>query len=207
MNRQEKLTKKQHQILEYVTGYIRGNGYAPSYRDIGEALGLSSTATVHEHIKNLKEKGCLSSGNGEARALEVDPELSRIAVAVTLPLLGLITAGEPIEAVEGKETMDIPATLVRKPDDTFVLRVRGESMKDDGILSGDLVIVEKNPAPRDGDTVVALLDNEYATLKRFYREKGRVRLQPANSSMEPIYVKELAVQGVVRAVIRDFRSG
>ncbi|PIY63264.1 repressor LexA [Candidatus Uhrbacteria bacterium CG_4_10_14_0_8_um_filter_58_22] len=207
MSNQEKLTKKQHQILEYVTGYIRENGYAPAYREIGEALGLSSTATVHEHIRNLKEKGCLSSCDGEARALEVDSVLFRAAMAVTLPLLGLIAAGEPIEAVEGTETTDVPATLVRKPDDTFVLRVRGESMKDDGILSGDLVVVEKNPTPCDGDTVVALLENEYATLKRFYREKGRVRLQPANSSMEPIYVKDLAVQGVVRAVIRDFRSG
>ncbi|MFH2063239.1 MAG: transcriptional repressor LexA [bacterium] len=199
-----KLTKKQHQVLEFVSGYIRENGYAPSYREIGEALGLSSTATVHEHVKNLEQKGCLSVGEGTARTLEVDPALSRAAAALTLPLMGIITAGEPIEAIEGTETTDVPADLVRKPEETYVLRVRGESMRDDGILSGDLVVVERNPSPRDGEVVVALLENEYATLKRMYREKGRIRLQPANSEMKPFYVQELQVQGVVRAVIRNF---
>lgn len=203
----ERLTKKQAQVLEYVTEYIRDNGYAPSYREIGEALGLSSTATVHEHVKNLERKGYLSGDGGTARALELDTSVSLAAEAYSLPLKGLITAGEPIEAVEEGEQVDIPASLVGRPEETYVLRVRGRSMIEDGILSGDYVVVEKNPSPRDGEIVVALLENEYATLKRIYRERGRVRLQPANSEMKPIYAKDVAVQGVVRAVVRDYRSG
>ncbi|MBU0625481.1 transcriptional repressor LexA [Patescibacteria group bacterium] len=202
----EKLTKKQHQLLKFITEYLHDNGYAPSYREIGEAFGLSSTATVHEHIKNLERKGYLSNNNGTGRTLEVDRSLTRLAEAFTLPLKGLITAGEPIEAVEQNEELTVPASLVRKPDKTYVLRVRGDSMIQDGILSGDLVVVESNPSPRDGEIVVALIDNEFATLKRFYRERGRVRLQPANNNLKPLYVKDLVVQGVVRAIIRDFQA-
>jgi len=201
----ERLTKKQRAVLDYVTGYIRDNGYAPSYREVGEYLGVSSTATVHEHIKNLEQKGYLT-GDGAARSLDVAEDIKRSAEAFALPLKGLITAGEPIEAVEQGEQIDVPKNLVGRPDKTYVLRVKGESMIDDGILSGDYVVVESKPAPDNGEIVVALLENEFATLKRFYREKSRVRLQPANSTMKPIYVKDVAVQGVVRAVIRDMRA-
>jgi repressor LexA len=199
----KKLTKKQHQIFRFITEFLQENGYPPSYREIGEAFKLSSTATVHEHIKNLERKGCLSNSPAIARSLEIDRSLFRVAEAFVLPLKGLITAGEPIEAVEQKEEVAVPQSLVKRLDKTYVLRVRGDSMIEDGILSGDLIVVEDNPSPGEGEVVVALLENEFVTLKRFYREKSRVRLQPANSAMEPIYVKDIVIQGVVRAVIRD----
>lgn len=202
----EQLTKKQSEILEYVVGYIKDRGYAPSYREVGEHLGLASTATVHEHIKNLERKGYLKSENGEARGIEVESTFMRFSRALELPLMGLITAGAPIEAIETNETIAVPAQLVLDGVNSYVLRVKGESMIEDGILSGDYVVVERNPSPKNGDVVVALLDNAYATLKRFYREKDRIRLQPANRTMRPIYVRDVAVQGVVTGVIRNFRA-
>jgi repressor LexA len=201
----DKLTKKQSQVLEFVTEYIRDNGYAPSYREIGEALGVSSTATVHEHIKNLEQKGYLSGEGSSGRRLEVDEAIMRAAEGFSLPLKGLITAGEPIEAIEEGEEVEVPSSLVGKPEETYVLRVKGESMIEDGILSGDYVVVERNPSPSNGEIVVALLENTYATLKRLYREKEKIRLQPANSAMKPTYVKRVDVQGVVRGVIRSYR--
>lgn len=200
------LTKKQKEILDVIIAYTRDNGYAPSYREIAEEIGVSSTATVHEHVKNLEEKGCLRSEGDHARSIEVADTILRAAKAVALPLKGLITAGEPIEAIETDETIAVPANLALDGINTYVLRVKGNSMIEDGILSGDYVVVERNPSPRSGEVVVALLENTYATLKRFYPEKGRIRLQPANSSMRPIYVKDVIIQGVVRAVIRDFKS-
>lgn len=132
------------------------------------------------------------------------PAPAKWVEALELPLLGLITAGEPIEAVQDNETIAVPADFVRDKVNSYVLRVKGESMIEDGILSGDFVIVERNPSPRNGDIVVALLNNAYATLKKFYREKDRIRLQPANSSMKPIYARDPLIQGVVRGVIRKF---
>ncbi len=202
----EKLTKRQAEILEYIVSYLREHGYPPSYREVGEHLGISSTATVHEHIKNLEAKGFLNTDGTAGRAIEVDPGVVRSAKAVELPLMGLITAGEPIEAIETGETMEVPEALAGDAANSFVLKVKGNSMIEDGILSGDYVVVERNPAPRDGEIVVALLDNMYATLKRFYREKGRIRLQPANSTMQPIYARDVIVQGVVRGLIRNFKG-
>ncbi len=202
----EKLTKRQTEILDFIVNYVGENGYAPSYREVGQHFGISSTATVHEHVKNLESKGYLHNVGESARSLEVDPDVSRAALAVGLPLVGLIAAGQPIEAVEQKDTVDVPANLVADSANSYVLKVKGDSMIEDGILSGDLVVVERNPSPQDGDIVVAILDNMYATLKRFYREKNRVRLQPANRTMQPIYVRDVLVQGVVRGLIRDFRS-
>jgi len=124
--------------------------------------------------------------------------------AVVLSLAGLITAGEPIEAIETKEEISVPKDLVNNPENSFVLRVKGRSMIDDGILDGDYVIIERKQSADNGDTVVALIDNNYATLKRFYHEGKRIRLQPANSTMKPIYVDDLTVQGVVRGVIRKY---
>jgi len=201
------LTKKQTEILEYIRSYIAGNGYAPSYREIADHFGLSSPATVHQHIKTLTEKGVIAVGDeGEARSIElIQSEQPVDRFAVVLPLAGLITAGAPIEAVEQNETMAVPTSFVVDGANSFVLKVKGRSMIDDGILDGDFVVVERNPSPRNGEVVVALLDNAYATLKRFYREKNRIRLQPANSTMDPIFVKDCIIQGVVRAVIRQFR--
>lgn len=202
----EKLTKKQSEILTFVVGYIKEQGYAPSYREVGEHFGISSTATVHEHIKNLERKGYLSSDGESARSIEVENSILNAAKALLLPLKGLITAGQPIEAVETNESFPVPTDMIKEGEDAYVLKVKGESMIEDGILSGDYVVVVGSTTARDGDTVVALLDNNYATLKRFYKEKGRVRLQPANKTMEPIYVKDIIVQGIVRGVIRDYRK-
>ncbi|KPJ85637.1 hypothetical protein AMJ57_02390 [Parcubacteria bacterium SG8_24] len=202
----EKLTKRQTRILDYIVAFVRDNGFPPSYREIGERFGISSTATVHEHIKNLERKGALRHDATARRSIDVAPDLLRLERAVSLPLKGLITAGEPIEAIEEAESVAVPGEMVADVGDSYVLKVKGDSMVEDGILSGDYVVVEQRTRPRDGDVVVALLDNTYATLKRFYRESGRVRLQPANRRMKPIYVKEITVQGVVRAVIRDFRT-
>lgn len=201
----EKPTKRQKEILDYIVAYSRERGYAPSYREIAQELGMSSPATVHEHVKNLEVKGYLRSDGDAARSIEIEPVVSRVARAVCVPLAGLITAGEPIEAVQTNETVDIPETMSGDVSETYVLKVKGNSMIDDGIHSGDYVVVERNPAPRDGEIVVALLDNMYATLKRIYREKGRVRLQPANSAMKPIYAKNVVVQGVVRGLLRNYR--
>lgn len=199
------LTKKQKRVLNVILGSLTMEGFMPSYRNIARMLGLSSPASVHDHIEQLRSKGYLRPGNGAA--IEVHPSVFLLDQAVVLPLVGLITAGEPIEAIQERETIAVPAKLVMDGLNSFVLKVRGRSMIEDGILDGDYVVVERNPSPKNGDVVVALLDNAYATLKRFYRESGRVRLQPANHELKPIYVRpnDLAIQGVVSAVIRQFR--
>lgn len=201
------LTKKQSEILEYIRAYIQDVGYAPTYREIGDHFGLSSPATVHQHIQALVEKGALTVGeDGGARSIGLVEQEPLDPFSIMLPLAGLITAGQPIEAVEENETIAVPAQFVVDGMNSYVLRVKGQSMIEDGILDGDFVVVERNPSPKNGDVVVALLDNAYATLKRFYRETGRIRLQPANRTMSPIYVKDCIIQGVVRAVIRKFAT-
>ncbi len=197
------LTKKQKQVLDYITEFIQLNGYAPSYREIAEYFGLSSTATVHDHVRALEDKGLITSTHNAARSLELVSY--RFGKAIELPLVGLIAAGEPIEAIEQNETISVPQNMVRD-ENSYVLKVRGDSMIEDGILDGDYVIVERSFYPQNGDVVVALLDNTYATLKRYYREKDRIRLQPANSTMQPIYDKNPAIQGIVRGVLRTFHQ-
>lgn len=150
-----------------------------------------------------RKKGFLKTSYNEARSIELVPAEINFA-AIELPLAGLITAGEPIEAIEEKETIGVPADFVSDRANSYVLRVKGKSMVDDGILDGDYVIVERNPSPKNGEVVVALLNNAYATLKKFYREANRIRLQPANAKMKPIYTKDPLIQGVVRGVIRKF---
>ncbi len=192
--------------MDFITEFKNKYGYAPSYREIGENFNLSSPATIHDHIKNLAQKHLLKVSHNESRSIELMEIKEGInwAEAIELPLMGLITAGEPIEAIEERETIGVPATLVVDPANSYILKVRGESMIDEGILDGDLVIVERNPSPKNGDVVVALLDNAYATLKKFYRETKRIRLQPANSTMKPLYSTDPLIQGVVRGVIRKF---
>lgn len=196
------LSKKQKQILDFITEFIASHEYAPSYREIAEYFGLSSTATVFEHIKTLEDKGYLKCLDKSPRSLEVI-EKNRFAKAFELPLVGLIAAGEPIEAIQDNETIAIPSDLVRDPN-SYVLKVKGDSMINDGILDGDYVVVERNYYPQNGDIVVALLNNAYATLKRYFRETNRIKLQPANNNYKPIYAKNPAIQGIVRAVLRKF---
>jgi len=201
------LTPKQKEVLDYIVSFINEHGYPPSFREIAAGLGLASPSTVHVHIQALRERGFLrGSGAASSRDLEPTDKAVRWGRSVVLPLKGLITAGMPIEALEEHETFAVPVDLAPDSANSYVLRVKGESMIEDGILDGDYVVVERNPSPKNGDVVVALLDNAYATLKRFYRERDRIRLQPANSSMKPIYCYDPLIQGVVRAVIRNFRT-
>ena len=200
----EALTKKQKRVLDYITEYVQEYGFAPTFREKADELDLSSISSVHQYIKVLSDKGYLNTSHNEARSIELTALSLPTPDAIQLPLVGLIQAGEPIEAVDSKESMAVPTALVDDPANTYILKVRGDSMIDDGIMEGDFVIVERNPSPKNGDIVVALLDNAYATLKRFYREKNRIRLQPANSTMKPIYVSDPLIQGVVKGLVRTF---
>jgi repressor LexA len=202
------LTPKQKEVLDYIVAFIHEQGYPPSFREIASGLNLASPSTVHVHIQALRERGFLRGNNagGSSRDLEPTDKAVRWGKSVILPLKGLITAGLPIEAVEEHETFAVPVDLAPDSANSYVLRVKGESMIEDGIFDGDYVVVERNPSPKNGDVVVALLDNSHATLKRFYRERDRIRLQPANSTMKPIYCYDPLIQGIVRAVIRTFRN-
>lgn len=199
------LTPKQKQILDYIEQFIEGNGYSPSYREIAEHFQFSSVATVAEHIENLRLKGYLSSEAGyrSLQVKEVTVEASSNPFEfLTIPLLGAIQAGKPIEAVKTSETLEIPRDMMAK--NAFALKVKGDSMIDDGILEGDYVVVEPCQSPKNGDIIVALIDKDDVTLKRFYREKDHIRLQPANKKYQPIRVKTVTIQGKVRGVIRKF---
>lgn len=200
------LTKKQSKILGYLRQTVTEKDYAPSYEEIAQKFNLRSKATVAQHLEALEMKGYLKLPGGRSGMLQLTAQALNLARAITLPLAGLITAGKPIEALEDRETMAVPADLVTDAANTYVLKVKGQSMIDEGILDGDYVIVQRNPSPKNGDVVVALLDNAYATLKKFFREKDRIRLQPANATMQPIYAKDPLIQGVVRAVIRKFQT-
>ncbi|MDP2917976.1 MAG: transcriptional repressor LexA [bacterium] len=199
-----KLTKRQREILDFLVEFIATYEYAPSFREIAEHFNLGSTATVHEHIRNLENAGYLQAVKGEARSLSPSSKFIRFKRAIELPLVGLIAAGEPIEAIEENETICVPLGLVDNKPNSFVLQVKGDSMIEDGILNGDYIIAERHFSPKNGDVVVALLNNQYATLKKFFREKNRIRLQPANRALKPIYVQNPAIQGIVRAVMRKY---
>lgn len=202
------LTPKQKEVLDFVVQYIHEQGFAPSYREIATGLQLASPSTVHAHVQALRARGYLRAGEADmpsARELQPTEKAVRWGKSVLLPLKGLITAGLPIEAVEDREVISVPVDLVRDSAKSFVLRVKGESMIEEGILDGDYVVIEQNPSPQNGQVVVALIDQIYVTLKKFYREKNRVRLQPANKTMQPIYCENPLIQGVVRGLIRSFR--
>jgi len=197
------LTKRQKELYDFLEKYIEERGYAPTLEEIGEHFELSSLATVHKHLANLEEKGLIRRRWNFSRAIELTRNAK--AGAVALPLLGTVAAGKPIEALEGDDTFAVPEEFIRR-NETFVLRVKGDSMIDDGIWSGDYVVVEKRPSAENGETVVALVNGE-ATVKRFYREKGgRIRLMPANDAMTPIIArdKDVEVRGVVVAVMRKY---
>ncbi|MEX1123930.1 MAG: transcriptional repressor LexA [Patescibacteria group bacterium] len=197
------LTPKQKQILEFIESFIKENDYAPSYREIAENFGFSSVATVAEHVDNLKTKGYLTNDDGyrSLRVVGVQVEGDSI-FAGSVPMLGAIRAGKPIEAVRTSETLEIPRDMMS--NNVFALKVKGDSMQDDGILDGDYVVVEPCQNPKNGDIVVALINKDEVTLKRFYREKDHIRLQPANAKYKPIRVKKITIQGKVRGVIRKF---
>ncbi len=200
------LTKRQREILDYLSDYIGDHGYAPSFEEIAVSMGFKSLATVHEHLSNLERKGVIRRGYNESRSIEVLTRARQPGIA-ELPLLGTVAAGEPIEAVEDRDTIAVPEAMLPATGPNYVLRVRGDSMIEEQIRDGDYVVVHGRGSARNGETIIALLQNSHATVKKLYREKdGRVRLQPANSSLEPIYVDEndLTIQGVVVGVIRRY---
>ncbi len=198
------LTKRQREIYEYLKDHIHARGYAPSIMEIGERFELSSPATVHKHLAHLEAKGLIRKKHNLSRAIEIVEEPAS-ALSREYVLWGHIVAGKPIEVLENREVVSLMPDMLDK--DVFVLRVKGNSMIEDHIKDGDYVIVEKRESAENGETVVALLDRERATLKRFYREQGQVRLQPANPEMKPIIVKEgdFKIQGVVIGVLRKFK--
>ena len=199
------LTKRQREILDYLNDFIQQHGYAPSLEEIGRKFGLSSLATVHKHLTNLQEKGFIKRAWNRSRSVELVP--TRVGSrALELPLLGFVAAGHPIEAVGGNETIAVPETLAGKRD-SYVLRVRGDSMIDEQIRDGDFVVVNERQRADNGEMVIAMLGGNSATVKKFYREKdGRIRLQPANETMSPMYVHEndISIQGVVVGVLRRY---
>ena len=196
------LTKRQKEILDFIRSYRAEQGISPTQREIRERFGLSSFGTVQKHLKRLEEKGALSREWNRSRG--VAPAEDRSGKAV--PLLGLVAAGQPIEPFPDTESIEVPsALLARHRGEHFVLRVRGDSMIDDGIRDGDLVVVARRSTAQNGQTVVALVRGE-ATLKRYYAEGTRVRLQPANTAMKPITAeaRDVTVQGVVTGLMRDY---
>jgi repressor LexA len=197
-------TRKQKIILDAVQQHIAETGQPPTLQEIAQRCGLSSLATVHRHLALLQERGLLRRRKSRRRGIELKPA-ARAALAVTVPLAGTISAGHPIEAVQGGEEIQIPRELARHPK-TFALRVRGDSMRDEQIHDGDFVVLEEREHARDGDVVVALIDGREATLKTLKKERGRIRLQPANASVAPIYVRpnDLRIQGVVTGLIRVY---
>ncbi len=205
------LYKRQKQILDFISQYIQVNGHSPTLQEIADSMNLSSLATVHEHIQALEKKGLIKKYEGSVRGIEIlDKSFNSSLMAVELPLVGYIAAGEPIEAIENSlATVTVSADIVSKTKRCFVLQVKGDSMIDMGIFDGDHVVIQQQNTARDGQIVVALIDNEFATLKSIFHEKnGKIRLQPANTKMDPIFVDpaSLSIQGVVTGVIRRFQN-
>ena len=208
----KELTKRQKEVLDIIERAVRSKGYPPSMREITAQLNLASAAGIHKHIKALVRKGYLSKENYLSRSLRIvrdgDAAQAPASDLVELPLVGYVAAGLPIEAIEQRnETLTVPVALLGGAGGNhFVLRVRGDSMVEESILDGDYVIVESRETARNGEVVVALVHGQEATLKRFYRENGHIRLQPANAAMEPILVpgNDVQVQGVVVGIWRRF---
>src|SRR5208283_2739973 len=209
------LTRRQKQVYDFLAHFVEEHGYSPSFEEIGDGLGLSSLATVHKHVSNLEEKGLLKRDYNRSRSIDLLKPRGRMKQALagaaavsgsglTLPLVGRIAAGRPVEAMENPETISL-ADFTRSKD-VYVLQVTGESMQDEHIVNGDYVLVEKTNTARDGEIVVALVNGSDATLKRMFREGDKIRLQPSNSTMAPIMVPAATVQiqGRVIGVLRKY---
>lgn len=202
------LNEKQGEILKYIIQYKSDKGFAPSIREICKKFGFSSPRAGQKYLETLEDKGYIQRASS-ARSIKIISPTSDtahytgIGPLTTLPFLGYIAAGAPIEVIEQKEEIEVPRTLVSKKP-CYILQVKGNSMIEDHIIDGDFIVVEKCDTADDGEVVVALVNNDSATLKRIYREKDRVRLEPANSSMKPIYVKDVAIQGKIKGLFRKF---
>lgn len=202
----KELTKRQNEILDFIKSYIVKYGYPPTVREIGSSLGVSSPATIHAHLANLEEKGVIKRKETKNRALEllVENEYAKKGEEVIeVPLLGKITAGSPIEAIQNPgEYFSLPAYLIPKNKEVFTLRVSGESMINAGILDGDVVIVEKQNTARNGQIVVAMTEENEVTLKTFYKESNYFRLQPENDTMDPIILNQVSILGIAIGLYR-----
>jgi len=201
----EKLSKRQKDILEFIKEEVRAKGYPPSVREIGEAVGLASSSTVHGHLTRLEQKGYIRRDPTKPRAIEIldSDEVVQKQPVVHVPLVGRVTAGSPITAIENiEEYFPLPATYGTSEDQLFMLEVMGDSMIEAGIFDGDYVVVKKASTANNGEIVVAMTEENEATVKRFYKEKNYFRLQPENSSMEPIIVDNVTILGIVVGLYR-----
>ncbi len=200
------LYRRQKQIIDFIDQYIQKFGTSPTLQEIADALGVSSLATVHEHLQSLTKKGVIRRYEGAVRGIElIDNAIGNVVDGIELPILGFIAAGSPIEPItDPNASIKVSSTMLSGKKRSFVLQVKGDSMIEEGILDGDFVVIEQQDSVRDGDIVVALLDNGLATLKKLFREATRVRLEPANSAMRPIYAKNVTVQGKVVGLVRRF---
>jgi len=204
------LYKRQRQLLDFLNQYIQRNGYAPTLSEIAQALGLRSLATVHEHLESMQRKGLIKRNGGGKRSIEIaNTEMAGRATSpapVDLPVLGFIAAGRPLEPyTDPHATFAVPPSMVSSKKRAFVLQVKGDSMIEAGILDQDYVVIEQVQEAKNGDVVVALLENGFATLKRYFKEATRVRLEPANSAMSPLFVTNVRIQGKVVGVIRRYQ--
>jgi repressor LexA len=201
------LYRRQRQIVDFVKQFIQRNGYSPTLQEIADALGVSSLATVHEHLQALVKKKVIRKFEGAVRGLEIIEEKMSELNTVELPIMGFIAAGKPIEPhTDPDASFRIPPSMVSSKKRSFVLQVKGDSMIEEGIFDRDFVIIEEigNDDVTNGDIVVALLENGLATLKRFFKEKTRIRLEPANSSMSPIFATNVKIQGKCVGVVRKY---
>jgi repressor LexA len=198
------ITRRQKEVIDFLSSFTQKNGYSPSYEEIASGLGLSSLATVHKHVTNLQNKGLLQRAHNRSRSIDVLPARSSKKGSDRLPLLGRIAAGQPVEAIETAESISLSDIIGNR--EVFALEVRGDSMRDEHIVSGDYVLVERTRTAREGEIIVALIDGADATLKRFYREGSMIRLQPSNAEMSPIYAPaaNVIIQGKVLGVLRKY---
>jgi repressor LexA len=195
------LTKRQREILNYLTLYSEQKGYAPSFEEIAEHFNYNSLATVHEHLSNLERKGYIKRSYNESRAIEILPN-ELVPRAIELPLLGAVAAGVPIEAMAHQETLAVPDSFVQRGGDHYVLKVRGNSMIEAHIADGDFVLIRPQTTARNGDIVVAQVEENAVTLKRFFKEKDKIRLQPANPEYPAQFYDDVRIQGKLIGVIR-----
>jgi repressor LexA len=198
------ITRRQKEVIDFLSSFTSSHGYSPSYEEIAAGLGLNSLATVHKHVTNLQTKGLLQRAHNRSRSIDVIPQRKARAAVDRLPLMGRIAAGQPVEAIEQSESISLGDILGNK--ECFALEVRGDSMRDEHIMSGDYVLVERTKVAREGEIVVALVDGTDATLKRFYREGNLIRLQPSNKEMAPIYAPAInvTIQGKVLGILRKY---
>ncbi|MFZ2200094.1 MAG: transcriptional repressor LexA [Microgenomates group bacterium] len=200
------LYKRQKQILDFIGQYIQKFGTSPTLQEIADSLGVSSLATVHEHLQTLVKKGVIRRFEGAVRGIElIDAKIGAVIEGIELPILGYIAAGSPIQPMtDPNATLRVASSMLSGKKRSYVLQVRGDSMIEEGILDGDFVVIEEKKEARDGEIVVALLDNGLATLKKFFKEATRIRLEPANSTMKPIYAANVTIQGSVVGLVRRF---